>query len=418
MLDAMSFLRILRVLRVARLLRVCLALRVLARAFVSAFSAMAWISAVVLILNFVLAILLTVFVGQNAAMWEAKADEVNLWFGSICKSMQTLFLVMTLSGWEDIAAVLSEVYPPASVSVAFVLYVMVSFFTVLSLTTGVVTDSFMTAQRDEEAFRRAQLEEHRTAFASALASVLSSCTQSRRGYLCRDEYCAALEAHPVLLSKLRRIDIHTSADDLLQLFDRVAQESDLEGSVRIGVLVEAMTNISGAARSSNLLDVKYSVQAMRREATDQAAGCRSEAVRRHEEVMGNFATAQEVADALREVAEAGRREAAAARQAAAACVERFSSVASVATVAQKVEELGRRVEAAEVRSSENFEAVNRKLETLSAQVLSQLAMLGSKVADSSASTSATTSLVTHPKEEPEGQPPADECEADGGALRQ
>jgi len=93
-------------------------------------------------------------------------------------------------------------------------------------------------------------------------------------------------------------------------------------------------------------------------------------------------------------------------------------VASVATVAQKVEELGRRVEAAEVRSSENFEAVNRKLETLSAQVLSQLAMLGSKVADSSASTSATTSLVTHPKEEPEGQPPADECEADGGALRQ
>jgi len=107
----------------------------------------------------------------------------------------------------------------------------------------------------------------------------------------------------VLLGKLRRIDIHTSIDELLLLFDRVGQESDLEGSVKIDVLVEAMTNISAVARSSSLLDVKYSLQAMRREVAE-VAETQSDAEKRCAEVTKS--SSEQVAQTLRE-AEAARK---------------------------------------------------------------------------------------------------------------
>ena len=47
------------------------------------------------------------------------------------------------------------------------------------------------------------------------------------------------------------------------------------------------------------------------------------------------------------------------------------------------EELSMRMEVAESRSSESFEAVNRRLESFSAQALSQLAVLSARVTDMS-----------------------------------
>ena len=42
-------------------------------------------------------------------------SELVAWFGSIGRSMQTLFSIQTLAGWDHIAAALATVYPSSLV---------------------------------------------------------------------------------------------------------------------------------------------------------------------------------------------------------------------------------------------------------------------------------------------------------------
>merc|ERR1719382_708367 len=108
---------------------------------------------------------------------------------------------MTFSGWEEVATVVSQVVPATLVGLFVVLYIMLSFFTMFSLVTGIINISFVTAQRQDDDRRLSAIEEHRTYFATALTNVFLATEQRHRGFLNRTEFKSTLEAHPAVLSQ-------------------------------------------------------------------------------------------------------------------------------------------------------------------------------------------------------------------------
>lgn len=356
-LNFLAFLRLMRVLRIIRFLRVCHELRIVSRAFASAFHALIWTGTLVLVVDLVCALLLTSLIGQKAHLWGDRANEIRDWFGSIGRSLQTLAAIATLSGWDDIAAALEEVLPRAVVAPSFVIYITLCTFTMACLVAGIVSDSFAVARAASEARRAREIQEHRATFAVALANMLSTCEQAKKGYLTNDEFKIALESQPAVLSKLRLLDIDSQVEELTQLFDRLAQDPTCDGAVRIETLAEAMTHLGAVAEASEVFDLRYSLQASRREGAERAERMRQDARAHSHELAG-------VAEAANKVSLA-RQEVAAVQEAVNALRKEVGSLGG------RLQEIEAREERDKRENLSAFTAVSKKLDDLATQVNDQ-----------------------------------------------
>src|SRR5262249_21759675 len=77
------------------------------------------------------------------------------WFGGLGTSLYTLFQVMTLEGWADIARDLQQTHPYAWIF--FVVYILISTFAVLNLFIAVMVDAMQRSEKSEEDIVHKQL---------------------------------------------------------------------------------------------------------------------------------------------------------------------------------------------------------------------------------------------------------------------
>eukprot|EP00927_Polykrikos_kofoidii_P042570 TRINITY_DN36581_c0_g1_i2.p1 TRINITY_DN36581_c0_g1~~TRINITY_DN36581_c0_g1_i2.p1 ORF type:complete len:973 (-),score=203.19 TRINITY_DN36581_c0_g1_i2:44-2962(-) len=360
--GVLAFLRVTRVLRVLRILRVSRQLRTIAQACLTAFAAVLRVGALILLIDLSLAVPLTSLIGQRSYMWEGDmADEVDAWFGSIGRSMQTLFAVMTLSGWDRMAIVMTHVFPGVFVVPSIVLYIAVCCFSAISLVTGVVADWFVRAHSYDMKCHQAHLEVRRTAFHIAVANILAASNTGLNGHITREEFGATLETHPIVLTKLRSFDVDATSDDLFFLFDRLLQESSVEGAVRVDSLAEAIASTGAEAKASSVLDLKQSVLAGRREHDEKTAAISKEVAGHHTIALGLArSTKDEVANTLQNVNSAQ---------------EAISAISSeVAAMRNDILGIGKRCDEIEKRGiterrdrAEAFAAVLAKLDTMNHQ---------------------------------------------------
>ena len=75
------------------------------------------------------------------------AERFPQWFGTLGESSYTLFQIMTLEGWGDIARSVMVVYPIAWLF--FVIFILVSTFTMLNLFIAVVVTSMQSEHTSE-----------------------------------------------------------------------------------------------------------------------------------------------------------------------------------------------------------------------------------------------------------------------------
>merc|ERR1712159_183624 len=70
-------------------------------------------------------------------------------FGNVAKSMFTLFTVMTLEGWTEIAEVIvnSRPYGGPEYAVFLILFIMIVNITLLNLVTGIIVENVLTISR-------------------------------------------------------------------------------------------------------------------------------------------------------------------------------------------------------------------------------------------------------------------------------
>lgn len=135
--GAFSVLRALRILRALRLVSLVPSMRSVVGALLAALPGMASIIGLMLLILYVSSVLATKLFGAVSPEF----------FGDLGKTFFTLFQVMTVEGWPDIARGVMEQSPWAWVF--FVIYLLVATFMVLNLFIAVVVNAMQTQVGDE-----------------------------------------------------------------------------------------------------------------------------------------------------------------------------------------------------------------------------------------------------------------------------
>lgn len=133
-----AVLRALRVLRVLRLLTMVPSMRRVVGALLAAIPGLGSIALVLLIIYYVFAVIAT-------NLFAAAFPE---WFGSLGRSLYTLFQIMTLESWSmGIARPVMEQYPQAWI--LFIVFILVATFTMLNLFIAIIVNAMQSFTDDE-----------------------------------------------------------------------------------------------------------------------------------------------------------------------------------------------------------------------------------------------------------------------------
>ncbi len=128
--------RILRTLRALRLITQLEKLRVIVQAIIDSIPNVGWASVLLLVIFYIFAIMGTTLYGQD----------YSVEFGSLGKSMFTLFQIMTLEAWADIARDIMAKYPLSWIY--FISFILVSSFIVMNVIVGVVVNAISEISED------------------------------------------------------------------------------------------------------------------------------------------------------------------------------------------------------------------------------------------------------------------------------
>jgi voltage-gated sodium channel len=127
--GAFSVLRALRILRVFRLVSAVPQMRVVVESVFRALPGLGSIAAMLVLFFYIFAVMATKLFGADHPAW----------FGSLGSSMFTLFQIMTLEGWAEVARETMAVRPAAWLF--FVAFILLATFTVLNLFIAVIVNA-------------------------------------------------------------------------------------------------------------------------------------------------------------------------------------------------------------------------------------------------------------------------------------
>ncbi|MEZ5788507.1 MAG: ion transporter [Xanthobacteraceae bacterium] len=144
--EAFSVLRALRVLRVLRLVSAFPQLRRVIQGLLTAIPGLGSIAAILVILLYIFAVIAVKLFGAQYPQW----------FGDFGAALFTLFQIMTLEGWADIAREIQQTHPYAWTF--FVIYILVSTFAVLNLFIAVIVDAMQKSEEGMEHHLQAAID--------------------------------------------------------------------------------------------------------------------------------------------------------------------------------------------------------------------------------------------------------------------
>jgi len=127
--GAFSVLRALRVLRLLRLLSVVPRMRFVIESLVLALPGLGSIALLLVLFFYIFAVMATRLFGADFPHW----------FGNLGASMFSLFQIMTLEGWADIAREIMARYPGAWLF--FMVFILLATFTVLNLFIAIIVNA-------------------------------------------------------------------------------------------------------------------------------------------------------------------------------------------------------------------------------------------------------------------------------------
>jgi voltage-gated sodium channel len=270
MLTTLRTIRLLRLCRVLRLFRFFKELWILAQGIIQATRALGWVMVLLLMVLFICAIFMTRTLGQDpTTLREIEGDACNYlddedsmsdackiteYFGSVLRSMLTLFIVMTLEGWPDIARVTMHHYSPYMAFV-FVGFIMVVNITLLNLVTGIIVENVLTISRQDELEKLNLQQKERQNRLKTLENVFRMADVDNSGDVSKSEFENSIQDKEVI-NQLMSIDITVlDAEDLFQILD-----VDGSGSISLTEFIEGFSRVKGPALAKHLLKLHYDLQ--------------------------------------------------------------------------------------------------------------------------------------------------------------
>jgi len=253
-------LRLFRLLRILRLFRFSKELLLLAQGIAAAVRGLWWVVLLVLLTLYTCSIFTTQMIGQE----DLGNQQVKDYFGSVHESMFTLFQLMTLENWGEIARMHKRLI--AWTPLFFVSFIFFTNFILLNLITGVILEKVLaTARREEEKAlqkeekdKMQKVERINQLFRAVLGDLNSenelSIEQFRQA--CRN---------PRFLKQLQNLQIATyDAEELFVLMDTAKR-----GVINVDRFIQGCLRVHGAARAKHLLGVQFDVQKVWWKLSDQ-----------------------------------------------------------------------------------------------------------------------------------------------------
>lgn len=244
-----TFLRMIRILRIMRVLRVFKympQLTIMLQGILESMSAMIWLFALLALLMFMASL---IFMSATANYFKTRqgdddlgkehADEMRVFFGSMTKSMLTLF--KAISGglaWDrlgDGLMKISRVY-----GVIFLLYISFVFFGIVNVMTGVfVISAQKTSKKTSLDTKKRDFEE--------MKEYLDSCTGDN-DIIDRESFMFHLENEDKMKDLLKPLDLGPA--DAAHLFDLLAED---DAGVPNGRLTQGFLRLLGGTKTTDVI---------------------------------------------------------------------------------------------------------------------------------------------------------------------
>lgn len=264
-LRLLSTLRVMRAIRLIRLVRMFKAFRelwLLVGGLVNSIKALAWITLILMLLIYVCGVVATTEIGQNPEVYaNGPSYDGEVWpyeeyFGSVFKSMFTLFQIMTLDGWCD-DIVRHILYFQPAFALLFLVFIVLTAFGLMNVVIGVIVENTLAAATvADQAIEKEQATKRRKAL-DQLEVMLELSDSNRSGSISLEELQAAAQSR-VVQAQLEALDVRQV--EVEQLFELLDYER--RGAVDLKKFIVSCRELVGGARRRDIAQVEITVGAL------------------------------------------------------------------------------------------------------------------------------------------------------------
>lgn len=246
----------------------------LVQSIASALRALVWIGLLLLITVYCSAVACTMVIGHNSAFSEddarvqayqaeygTRVDTQRHW-GSMMRSMLTLFQIFTLDGWSAVVRPVIETHQPWML-VFFLAFIFITTFGLLNLLMGTIVDKAMQIARQHEEEMDKVVQNEQKQMLLACVRLFSLMDKDRDGVVTAPEIVSFLEQNDlqtVLDKEMAQFKIKLDYDNLMDILLRITSEwFDSTTPDTDGITVEefsgAAARLQGVAKSQDMLTV-------------------------------------------------------------------------------------------------------------------------------------------------------------------
>merc|ERR1719236_160729 len=110
--------------------------------------ALFWAVALIVLLLYICAVFINRLLGDKEDVSERHQEQVDLWFGTVGRSLFTLFQLMTLEDWPTIVRTCMEF--DSLLWLFFIPFLVSTHYTLLNLVTAVVVENVLVISQKEQ----------------------------------------------------------------------------------------------------------------------------------------------------------------------------------------------------------------------------------------------------------------------------
>lgn len=234
--TVVRMIRVARILRVVRLLKMSRSLWLLITALAKSLSALGWILFLTLLFIYTFAILFSILVGkdchedvQPSDPWPETCAEL---YGSLPKSMYTLFEVMTL----EMQGVRATVIHNPLTALPFLVFMTITSFGLLNVVMGVIVDQVLDASRTNEEYMEKMRTARQRLEMELLHDIFSSADSDGSGLVSLKEFqdvCARSDVQALFEELELPVSRKRLATRLFEVLD-----ADSKGEMDVSVFLE------------------------------------------------------------------------------------------------------------------------------------------------------------------------------------
>jgi len=230
-----------------RLVRFFKQLYLLVFGYIQAMRTLSWVFVLLTLIIYIFAIL----VKQLIPIEEMAKDpdfHAEFRFGSVARCMWTLFELVTLEGWTDLADPLVKRSP--TWAIFFIIFIMGLHYGLLNLVVAIIVESTMeTAKGQEETMRKLEDRERRTNI-KALQKIYEGIDSDGDGLLNLEEFRSGLQMTEVR-EQMKKMSL--PPNDVGWLFEVLDISGD--GVISIDEFINGCLKLTGIAKSKDLFEV-------------------------------------------------------------------------------------------------------------------------------------------------------------------